>query len=350
MPGDDIGPEIVAAAVEVLKAADQVHGLDLRLTEIETGMASYRKNGTTLTDSAIQAALDADGVIVGPAGITDYPPRDKGGVNVPAAIRKRLDLYANLRPARYRASVPDARRGLDVLIARENTEGFYSDRNMFLGVAEFMPTEDVALAVRKITRQGSRRIAKVAFEYAKRRRKSVTAVGKQHALQVTDGLFMAEAYAMAKAYPEVAFREVDIDAMAADLYSRPERHDVILITNMFGDILSNEAAALAGSLGLSAALNAGDTRAVANAGHGSAPDIAGRGIANPTGMILSTALLIEWLGVRHNKPAYIAACKTMHDAVDEALADVEARTGYVGGRGTTRSFTAKVVAAVRKAT
>ncbi len=350
MPGDDIGPEIVAAAVQVLKAADEVHGLDLRLTEIATGMASYRKHGTTLTDGAIQAVLDADGAIVGPAGITDYPPRDKGGINVPATIRKRLDLYANLRPARYRAAVPDARRGLDVLIARENTEGFYSDRNMFLGVAEFMPTEDVALAVRKITRQGSRRIAKVAFEYAKRRRKSVTAVGKQHALQVTDGLFMSEAYAMAKAYPDVAFREVDIDAMAADLYSRPERHDVILITNMFGDILSNESAALSGGLGLSAALNAGDTRAVANAGHGSAPDIAGRGIANPTGMILSTALLIEWFGVRHNKPAYVAACKTMHDAVDAALADPEARTADLGGRGTTQSFTAKVVAAVRKAT
>jgi isocitrate/isopropylmalate dehydrogenase len=349
MPGDDIGPEIVAAAMQVLKAADQVHGLGLRLTEIETGMASHRKNGTTLTESAIQAALDADGAIVGPAGITDYPPRDKGGINVPATIRKRLDLYANLRPARYRPSIPDARRGLDVLIARENTEGFYSDRNMFQGIAEFMPTEDVALAVRKITRQGSRRIAKVAFEYATRRRKSVAAVGKQHALQVTDGLFMSEAYAMAKAYPDVAFREVDIDAMAADLYSRPERYDVILITNMFGDILSNEAAALAGSLGLSAALNAGDSRAVANAGHGSAPDIAGRGIANPTGMILSTALLIEWLGVRHGKPAYLAACKAIQDAVDVALADAEARTGDLGGRGTTQSFAAKVSAGVRKA-
>ncbi len=160
---------------------------------------------------------------------------------------------------------------------------------------------------------------------------------------------MAEAHAMAKAYPGVAFREVDIDAMAADLYSRPERHDVILITNMFGDILSNESAALSGGLGLSAALNAGDTRAVANAGHGSAPDIAGRGIANPTGMILSTAMLIEWLGVRHNKPAYIAACKTMHDAVDTALADADARTADLGGRGTTRSFAAKIVAAIRKA-
>jgi 3-isopropylmalate dehydrogenase len=348
MPGDDIGPEIVAAAVQVLKTADAVHGLGVRLTEIETGMASHRKNGTTLTEAALQAALDADGAIVGPAGITNYPPREQGGINVPATIRKRLDLYANLRPARFRTSLPDGRRDLDVLIARENTEGFYSDRNMFQGIAEFMPTEDVALAVRKITRQGSRRIAKVAFEYAMRRRKNVSAVGKQHALQVSDGLFMSEAYEMAKAYPDVAFREVDIDAMAADLYSRPERYDVILITNMFGDILSNEAAALAGGLGLSAALNAGDRHAVANAGHGSAPDIAGRGIANPAGIIVSTALLLEWLGVRHGKPAYVAACKGIQQAVDIALAVPEARTADLGGSGNTQKFADRVAAAVRK--
>lgn len=347
MPGDDIGPEIVAAAMLVLEAANEVHDLDLRLTEIATGMASYRKNGVTLTEAAIQAALDADGVIVGPAGITAYPPRDEGGINVPATIRKRLDLYANLRPARSRPGVPDARRGLDVLIARENTEGFYSDRNMHQGIAEFMATEDVALSVRKITRLGSRRIAKIAFEYAKRRRRGVTAVGKQHVLQMSDGLFMSEAYALAKANPDMAFREMDIDAMAADLYSRPERHDVILITNMFGDILSNEAAALSGGLGLAAALNAGDAHAVANAGHGSAPDIAGRGIANPTGMILSTALLLEWLGVRHEKPEYLEACKSIQSAVDDALGDRSARTADLGGSGNTQAYAKKVVAKVR---
>ena len=347
MPGDDIGPEIVRAALAALNAADQAFSLGLRLTTVEVGMASYRAHGTTLTDAALQAAIDADGVVLGPCGMTDYPPRDQGGVNVPGTIRKRLELYANLRPARSRPGVPDARRKLDVLIVRENTEGFYADRNMFQGIAEFMPTEDVALSVRKITRQGSRRIAKVAMEYALRRGKRVTAVGKQHVLQVTDGLFMSEAHAAAKANPEIAFREMDVDAMAADLYSRPERHDVILITNMFGDILSNEAAALSGGLGLAAALNAGDRHAIANAGHGSAPDIAGRGIANPCGMILSTAMLLEWLGVRHNKPSCIEGARAIEAAVDAALLDDSVRTADLGGRGGTQSFGDAVAARVR---
>ena len=347
MSGDDIGPEIVTAAVSVLKEADRAFGLGLKFVEVDVGMASYRKHGTTLTDSAVKAALDADGVVLGPCGMTDYPPRDKGGVNVPGTIRKTLELYANLRPARSRPGVPDARRGLDVFMVRENTEGFYADRNMYQGIAEFMATEDVALSVRKITRQGSRRIAKVAFEYAKLRRKRVTAVGKQHVLQLTDGLFMSEACAQAKAHPDVEFREMDVDAMAADLYTRPERHDVILITNMFGDILSNEASALSGGLGLAAALNAGDRHAVANAGHGSAPDIAGKGIANPSAMILSSAMLLEWLGMRHGNAAYGEACNAIRAAVDAAFLDASARTVDLGGQGGTQKFADTVLRGLR---
>ena len=347
MAGDDIGPEIVAAAMAVVQAADAEFALGLRFTDVEVGMASHRKNGTTLTDAALQAAIDADGVIVGPCGMTEYPSLAQGGVNIPGTIRKRLDLYANLRPARSRPGLHDARRGLDVLVVRENTEGFYSDRTMYQGSGEFMPTEDVALSVRKITRHGSRRIAKVAFEYAQRRSKRVTAVGKRHVLQMTDGLFMGEAYAEAKLHPQTVLREMDIDAMAADIYSRPERHDVILITNMFGDILSNLAVALSGGLGLAAAINAGDKHAIANAGHGSAPDIAGKGVANPSGMILSAALLLEWLGLRHAKPVFVQACQAIQAAVDAALADANARTGDLGGRGTTQSFADAVVNKLR---
>ena len=347
MAGDDIGPEIVAAALAVVRAADAEFSLGLRYTDIEVGMASHRKHGTTLTDTALQAAIDADGVIVGPCGMTDYPPLEQGGVNIPGTIRKRLDLYANLRPARSRAGMPDARRGLDVLIVRENTEGFYSDRTMHQGSGEFMPTADVALSVRKITREGSRRIARVAFAYAARRSRRITAVGKRHVLQMTDGLFMGEAQAEAQAHPDIALREMDIDAMAADIYSRPERHDVILITNMFGDILSNLAVALSGGLGLAAALNAGDKHAIANAGHGSAPDIAGKGIANPTGMILPAAMLLEWLGLRHGKPAFQQAHRAIQAAVDAALADANARTADLGGRGNTKTFADAVVRQLR---
>jgi 3-isopropylmalate dehydrogenase len=218
---------------------------------------------------------------------------------------------------------------------------------MFSGNGEFMPTPDVALSVRKITRQGSERIAKLAFEYAQRRSNRVTVVGKRHVLQMSDGLFMAPAYALAKANPDITLREMDIDAMAADIYTRPERHDVILISNMFGDILSNLAVALSGGLGLAAAINAGDGHAIANAGHGSAPDIAGKGIANPTGMMLSAGMLLEWLGLRHGKPAFQQAWQAIQLAVDAALADADARTADLGGRGNTDRFAAAVVRQLR---
>jgi isocitrate/isopropylmalate dehydrogenase len=346
MPGDDIGPEITEVTMTMLETVNRAYALGMEFEIVDVGMASFRKCGHTIPESAVAAALAADGVILGPCGMTLYPPREEGGINVPGTIRKRLELYANLRPARSRAGVPNARPGLDVLIARENTEGFYADRNMHMGIADFMPTEDVALSVRKITRQGSRRIAKVAFEYAARRRKNVSAVGKRHVLQVTDGLFMSEAYALAEQHRDIAFREVDVDAMAADIYTRPQRYDVLLVTNMFGDILSNEAVALSGGLGLAAALNAGDEHAIANAGHGSAPDLAGKGIANPSGLMLSAAMLLEWLGTRHAKPAFVDASRAIEAALDAALADARVRTPDLGGNGTTKGFAQAVTARV----
>jgi 3-isopropylmalate dehydrogenase len=207
----------------------------------------------------------------------------------------------------------------------------------------------VALSVRKITAKASRRIAEVAFGYAGRRRKRVTAVGKRHVLQLSDGIFIREAEAVAAAHPKVKWREMDIDAMAADLYSRPERHDVILITNMFGDILSNAAVAMSGSLGLAAALNAGDDHAVANAGHGSAPDIAGKDIANPVGLILSCAMLLDWLGVRHARPDLTHAGRAIDAAVDAALAAPATRTADLGGALGTRAFGAAVAAGLEAA-
>jgi 3-isopropylmalate dehydrogenase len=348
LPGDDIGPEITAAALTVFQRANAVFSLDLKLEQRDVGMASYRKVGTTLSDSIVDEAIAADAVILGPCGMTEYPPRDQGGVNVPGTIRKRLDLYANIRPARSRSGLQKALPNLDCLIVRENTEGFYSDRNMFLGSGEFMPTEDVALSVRKITAKASKRIAQVAFDYAQRRRKHVTAVGKRHVLQLSDGIFIAQATAVAEQCPEVEMREMDIDAMAADLYTRPERHDVILITNMFGDVLSNLAVAMSGSLGLAAALNAGDNHLVANAGHGSAPDIAGKDIANPSGLILSIAMLLDALGNRRGRPELVQAGRAIEAAVDAVLEDPAQRTADLGGRTGTRAFGAAVTAKLEK--
>lgn len=348
LPGDDIGPEITAAAMSVLERANAVFSLGLKFVQREVGVASYERLGTTLPDGIVDEALAADAVVLGPCGMTEYAAREAGGINVPGTIRKRLDLYANIRPARSRAGLPNALPKLDCLIVRENTEGFYSDRNMFLGSGEFMPTEDVALSVRKITAKASKRIAQVAFDYATRRRKHVTAVGKRHVLQLSDGIFISQATAVASGFPQVTWREMDIDAMAADLYTRPERHDVILITNMFGDVLSNLAVAMSGSLGLAAALNAGDKHAVANAGHGSAPDIAGKDIANPTGLILSCGMLLEWLGNRRGRTELSNAGRAIEAAVDAVLANPAQRTADLGGSTGTRAFGAAVVAQLEK--
>ncbi|MES2562821.1 MAG: isocitrate/isopropylmalate family dehydrogenase [Pseudomonadota bacterium] len=348
LPGDDIGPEITVAALAVLERVNAVFSLGLKLEQRDVGMASYRKSGTTLPDAIIDEALEADAVVLGPCGMTEYPPRETGGINVPGTIRKRLDLYANIRPARSRPGLPKALTKLDCMIVRENTEGFYSDRNMFMGSGEFMPTEDLALSVRKITRVASRRIAQVAFDQARRRRKHVTAVGKRHVLQLSDGIFISETEAVAQRFSDVTWREMDIDAMAADLYSRPERHDVILITNMFGDVLSNLAVAMSGSLGLAAALNAGDKHLVANAGHGSAPDIAGKDIGNPGGLILSIAMLLDELGNRRDRPELAQAGRAVEAAVDAILADPNQRPRDLGGSTGTRAFGAAVVAQLEK--
>jgi len=348
LPGDDIGPEITAATVSGLHAVNDVFSLGLQFETIEVGMARFHKDGTTLPDWVVDRARKADGLLLGPAGMTAYPPKSEGGINVPGTIRKALDLYANIRPAKARQSITDARAGLDCVIVRENTEGFYSDRNMFMGSGEFMPTPDCALSVRKITRQASRRIAEVAFQYAARRRKSVTSVGKRHVLQISDGLFMTEAEAVAAAQSETTYREIDVDAAAALLYSKPDAFDVILVSNMFGDILSNLAAALSGGLGLAASLNAGETNAAANAGHGSAPDIAGQNRANPAGLMISAAMLLDWLGERAQRSNLTEASKAMIAAIEVALADPESRTMDLGGAGTTSGFADAVSQAIRR--
>lgn len=347
LSGDDIGPEVTEAALLVLESAARRFGFKFDFDVHEVGMAAHRKTGTTLPDTAMRAAVESEGIILGPCGMTAYPPRHDGGINIPGTIRKRLDLYTNFRPARSRPGVPKAHSGLDCLIVRENTEGFYPDRSLYSGYGEFMPTPDCALSIRLITKRASRRVARMAFESARERRRHVSMIGKRHVLQVTDGLFMGEVEAIANDYTDVELREIDIDAMAAELYIRPEVFDVILTTNMFGDILSNQAVALSGGLGLAAALNAGDNHAAANAGHGSAPDIAGKGIANPTGLMLSTALLLRWLGRRHGQDALISGAVSIEAATDRALADPAVRTGDVGGAGTTIAFAQSVASDLR---
>lgn len=342
LPGDDIGPEIVEATLRVLERANSVFGLRLSFEILAVGMSAHRSTGTTLPEATFERAKNADGIILGPAGVTAYPPASEGGLNVPGTVRKRLDLYANIRPARSRTFLPRAIHELDCLIVRENTEGFYADRSLFQGPGEFMPTSDCALSVRRITAQASRRIAKIACESAARRSGKITVVGKRHVLQTTDGLFWREIESEAAKNPSLRLEEMDVDAAAAALYTNPRQFDVILTTNMFGDILSNEAVALSGGLGLACSLNASADHAAANAGHGSAPDIAGKDIANPVGMILSSAMLLDWLGTKHDRTELCAAAKSIDAAVDVTLQSIDMRTPDLGGRGRTQSFSRAV--------
>jgi len=346
LPGDGIGPEIMDATLKAVRALDDKYGLGFDLQTREIGLASLATRGSTLPDDVIDECKLADGTILGPVDSYVYPPLAEGGVNPSGAMRKQLDLYANIRPSKTYAGVPSMAAHMDMVVVRENTEGFYADRNMFLGNAEFMPTEDVALAVRKITRQGSRRIARQAFQLAQRRRKKVTVVHKANVLKVTDGLFLHEVMAEAEAWPDIEVEELIIDAATAHLIRRPADFDVLVTTNMYGDILSDECAELSGGLGLGGSINAGDNVAIAQAAHGSAPDIAGQGKANPSALMVSVAMLMDWMGGRSSANNLIDAAAAFQGAVADALADENARTPDLGGRGSTSSFGDAVAAKI----
>ncbi len=330
----------------MLDAVNDRFGLGLQTTERTIGLAALEAEGTTLPADIIDAAKDADGVILGPVSTHEYPPPEQGGINPSATIRKQLDLYANIRPSRNRSGVPALAKNMDLVIVRENTEGFYADRAMYSGSGEFMPTEDMAMSLRKITAQGSRRIARAAFDLARTRKNRVTMVHKANVLKVTDGFFRDQVQKVAADYPDVTLDEMLVDAMAAMLVRDPGRYDVVLTTNMFGDILSDEASELAGGLGLAPSVNAGDEHAVAQAVHGSAPDIAGRGIANPTALILSTAMLLDWIGGRDGRDDLRQAAAAMERAMDGVLADPANHTPDLGGTAGTSDVGAAAAQAI----
>jgi len=343
LPGDGIGPEITEATLAVLDSASRKFNLGLEYERREIGLVALKKHGTTLPEGTLERARQVDGVILGPISHLDYPPREQGGINVSAAFRVKLDLYANVRPARSR---PGMGRTMDLVIMREATEGFYPDRNMHEGSGEFMPTPEIAMSLRKITAHACERIARRAFELSRRRNKLVTAVHKANVFRLTDGLFLKTTRAVAREFPGVKLEEEIVDAMAAKLVRQPEHYDVVLATNFYADILSDLASELSGSLGLAGSVNAGDALCAAQAQHGSAPDIAGRDIANPTSLILSAAMLLEWLSERKKLAASGEAAKAISAAVDKVLSKPQTRTVDLGGRLGTRAFGAAVAAAL----
>ena len=350
LPGDGIGPEICAAAVRILDFLNAKFNLGLGFETHEIGFPSLKKEGNTFPDGVLDACRAADGIVLGPVSHQDYPARAEGGINPSGALRIGLDLYANIRPARSRKGLPHwGRTPMDLVIVRENTEGFYADRNMHLGPGEFMPTPDVALSVRKVTAEGSRRIARAAFELARTRRKKVTAVHKSNVLKVTEGLFLSEVRKISTKFSDVTYDEQLVDSMAALLVRDAARFDVVVTTNMFGDILSDEASELSGSLGLAASINAGEGHCMAQAQHGSAPDIAGKDLANPLSLVLSAGMLLGWLGRKNRNQNFMAAEGALERAVDALVQDPATRTRDLGGMLGTKAVTAALCARLEKA-
>ena len=343
LPGDGIGPEITDATLQVLDRLKQTLSLDLAFDVREIGLASLRSTSTTFAPSVLDACRRADGIILGPVSTAAYPGRDQGGINASAELRIQLDLFANIRPSRTRDGLAHwGRTPMDLVIVRENTEGFYADRNMYRGSGEFMPSADLALSVRKISGFASARIARAAFELAGTRRRHVTAVHKSNVLGVTEGLFLREVREVANAHPGITYDEQLVDSMAALLVRDAARFDVIVTTNMFGDILSDEASELAGSLGLAASINFGERHCMAQAQHGSAPDIQGQDKANPISLILSAAMLLDWLGRRRNDAKSTTAARIVESAVDAVLQHPSTRTIDLGGPLGTTAFTTEL--------
>jgi 3-isopropylmalate dehydrogenase len=319
IPGDGIGPETMAVANDVLQAASQKFNLNLQLEHELAGHDSLKKHGATVTDALLNKVKNADGLMLGPMSTYDFKDEAKGEINPSKFFRKSLDLYANIRPARTYPGIPSKLGDFDVVVVRENTEGFYSDRNIESGGSEMLITPDVAISLRRITRSCCERIARSAFELAMTRGQHVTLVHKANVLKIGDGIFLEECHKVAKEFPKVRVDDVIVDAMMAHMVRNPQNFDVIVTTNMFGDILSDLTAELSGSLGLGGSLNAGKDHAMGQAAHGSAPDIAGKNIANPFSQVLSASQLLAWYGQKNNKDAFLKASTAIDRAIEEAI-------------------------------
>lgn len=346
LAGDGIGPEIVTAATRVSTAALDAVAVPVMWQDLPLGYRAIDEHGTPLPDCTLTALDRLDGWLLGPHDNAGYPEPFRGRLSPGGAIRKRYGLFANIRPARTLSSTLGALcPAMDVLTVRENTEGFYADRNMYDGAGEFMPTPDVALAVAVFTRTACERIAHTAFRLARTRRRHVTVAHKANVLVKTTGLFRDSCLQVATQYPDVTVRTEHIDALAALLVGRPQEFDVIVAENMFGDILSDLTGQLSGSLGMAPSINASATQAMAQAAHGSAPDIAGRDVANPVAMMLSSAMLLDWLAERQNRTALGEAAGLVRVAVERTL-DAGIHTPDLGGSASTTEFTEHVLTAI----
>jgi len=345
--GDDIGLEVVPECVKAMRAAAQKTGLEIDWHPVPVGKKALDELGHTLPPGTLEKLDTLDGWVLGPIGHQAYPKGMPNVINPHPILRKHYDLFANIRPAKSYPGLPALYKDVDLIIVRENNEGFPPDRNVYMGNGEFRPTPDMTIGIRVITRQGSRKVARAAFELARTRpRKKMTAVHKDTVFKLGCGMFAEECRALAREYPDVAYDEVLVDTFAMKLVMKPQQFDVVVTTNTFGDILSDAAAGLVGGLGLAPGLSAGPQRAMAQATHGSAPDIAGRNIANPYAMIMSGQMLLAWLGHKHNEPRAVRAAELMEAAMESVIREGRWLTGDLGGKASTTEMGDAVARAV----
>ena len=329
--GDGIGPEIAAATVRAVAAA----GGQIEWERVDAGAGAVDKHKDPLPPATLESMKRNQLALKGPLAT----PSGGGYRSVNVTLRQHFDMYANVRPAKTIAGVPSRYTGVDVVIVRENTEDLYA------GIEHYVdPRRTAAESIAVITRFGSERIIAYAFEYARRHgRKRVTLVHKANILKMSNGLFLDTGREVAARYPDIVFDDMIVDATAMRLVIAPEKFDVIVTMNLFGDILSDLAAGLIGGLGVAPAANIGAVEeggcAMFEAVHGTAPDIAGRGIANPTALMLSAALLLDHVD-QHDAAARLRA------GIHAALADPASRTGDLGGTANTAQFTNAVIRAI----
>ena len=347
LEGDGIGPEISDATVRVLQAAGRLAGLKIRIKTAAIGWKAYRKNRSTLPEKTLKALRAHEGWIVGPTFAGEYPKDDPYRGHPNGYIRRHFKLFANVRPVQAWPQLDPLVPDVDVTVLRENTEGFYPDRNLAWGYGEFKPREDVGLALRVITGEACDRFAKFCFEYAAALgEKRLAIVHKRTALPQTDGLFIGAFEKLKDRYRTVAIELVRIDTFSSSFPREPLRYRLVATTNLFGDILSDQASGLAGGIGLAPSLNAGLEHAMAQAVHGTAPDIAGKQQANPSALILSTAMLLRWFYQRKKSAACRDAADLIERAVKSAIGSGET-TPDLGGGASTSSFAKSVIAAMK---
>ena len=322
IPGDGIGPEVCAAARQILDAS----GVVIEWREEMAGQVALEACGDPLPEATLKAVESADATLKGPTAT----PKGVGFRSVNVALRQKLNLFANYRPARSLPGVKTRFEDVDLIVIRENTEGLYSG-------LEHIVVPGVVESLRVITKVASDRIAKFAFDTARRQgRKRVTCVHKANILKLSDGLFLKCCQEVAAQYPDIAFDDWIVDAAAMKLVSDPQAFDVLVMENLFGDILSDLASGLVGGLGITPSANVGEKLAVFEAVHGTAPDIAGKGLANPTALVLSGVLMLRFLGERE-------AADRVENAVRDVLAEGKIRTGDLGGKSSTSEYTRAVI-------